>query len=164
MNTLFAAGTVPLVFTIERVGRRAVLLWSAVALTVCMVVFVAMIGLPNPTPATQWTAVAAIFVYNSVFGYGWIGVCWLYGPEVRSPPDPTLDIADSCLDRSAQTTSHWCSRWCVRRVALLIHHCICRGNCSSKYWLEDLALDGPFLRCRNSLRLVHVPRGKLCIH
>ncbi|OAL03659.1 general substrate transporter [Phaeosphaeriaceae sp. SRC1lsM3a] len=82
MNTLFAAGTVPLVFTIERVGRRAVLLWSAVALTVCMVVFVAMIGLPNPTPATQWTAVAAIFVYNSVFGYGWIGVCWLYGPEI----------------------------------------------------------------------------------
>ncbi|KAH6632880.1 general substrate transporter [Boeremia exigua] len=82
MNTLFAAGTIPLVFTIERVGRRAVLLWSAVALTGCMIVFVAMIGLPNPTPATQWTAVAAIFVYNSVFGYGWIGVCWLYGPEI----------------------------------------------------------------------------------
>lgn len=82
MNTLFAAGTVPLVFTIERVGRRAVMLWSAVALTICMIVFVAMIGLPNPSPTTQWTAVAAIFVYNTVFGYGWIGVCWLYGPEV----------------------------------------------------------------------------------
>jgi MFS family permease len=82
MNTLFAAGTVPLVFTIERFGRRAIMLWSAVALTVCMVVFVAMIGLPNPTPTTQWVAVAAIFVYNTVFGYGWIGVCWLYGPEV----------------------------------------------------------------------------------
>jgi hypothetical protein len=82
MNTLFAAGTIPLVFTIEKVGRRAVMLWSAVALTVCMAVFVAMIGRPNPTPTTQWIAVAAIFVYNSVFGYGWIGVCWLYGPEV----------------------------------------------------------------------------------
>ena len=82
MNTLFAAGTVPLVFTIERVGRRGVLMWSAVVLTICMVVFVTMIGLPNTTVATQWTAVAAIFVYNIVFGYGWIGVCWLYGPEV----------------------------------------------------------------------------------
>lgn len=93
MNTLFAAGTIPLVFTIERVGRRAVLLWSAVALTVCMVVFVAMIGLPNPSPATQWTAVAAIFVYNTVFGYGWIGVCWLYGPEVGSSPrHPTSSV------------------------------------------------------------------------
>src|SRR5690348_14517420 len=83
MNTLFAAGTVPLVFTIERVGRRAVMMYSAVVLTVCMVIFVAMIGLPNPTVATQWVGVAAIFVYNSVFGYGWIGVPWLYGPEVR---------------------------------------------------------------------------------
>lgn len=82
MNTLFAAGTVPLVYTIERVGRRNVMMYSAAALTVCMVVFVAMIGMPNPTIGTQWTAVAAIFVYNTVFGYGWIGVCWLYGPEV----------------------------------------------------------------------------------
>jgi MFS family permease len=83
MNTLFAAGTVPLVYTIEKVGRRNVMLYSAIVLTVCMSIFVAMISLPNPSAGTQWTAVAAIFVYNIVFGYGWIGVCWLYGPEVR---------------------------------------------------------------------------------
>lgn len=82
MNTLFAAGSVPLIFTIERFGRRNILIHSAVALTVCLVIFIAMIGLPNPTAATQWTAVGAIFVYNFVFGYGWIGVPWLYGPEV----------------------------------------------------------------------------------
>ncbi|KAF1984626.1 general substrate transporter [Aulographum hederae CBS 113979] len=84
MNTLFAAGTIPLVFTIERFGRRNILIYSAVALTVCMVIFVAMIGLPESTksPATQWVAVAAIFVYNNVLGYGWIGVPWLYGPEI----------------------------------------------------------------------------------
>lgn len=84
MNTLFAAGTVPLVYTIEKVGRRNVMLYSAVVLTICMSIFVAMISLPNPSVSTQWTAVAAIFVYNIVFGYGWIGVCWLYGPEVRT--------------------------------------------------------------------------------
>jgi hypothetical protein len=44
-----------------------------------------MIGLPNPTITTQWVAVASIIVYNFVFGYGWIGVPWLYGPEVRPP-------------------------------------------------------------------------------
>ncbi|KFZ10526.1 hypothetical protein V502_08077 [Pseudogymnoascus sp. VKM F-4520 (FW-2644)] len=82
MNTLFAAGTVPLVYTIEKVGRRNVMLYSAIVLTVCMSIFVAMISLPNPSAGTQWTAVAAIFVYNIVFGYGWIGVCWLYGPEI----------------------------------------------------------------------------------
>ncbi|KAG7150209.1 Major facilitator superfamily transporter mfsA like protein [Verticillium longisporum] len=81
MNTLFAAGTIPLVYTIEKFGRRNILMYSAVVLTMCTVVFVAIIGLPNPTGATQWTAVGAIFIYNTVFGYGWIGVCWLYEPE-----------------------------------------------------------------------------------
>ncbi|UPK94714.1 hypothetical protein LCI18_005649 [Fusarium solani-melongenae] len=82
MNTVFALGTVPLVWTVEKFGRRSILMWSAVVLTICMVIFVAMIGISNPTLATQWTAVAAIFVYNTVFGYGWIGICWLYGPEI----------------------------------------------------------------------------------
>ncbi|KEF62489.1 uncharacterized protein A1O9_00462 [Exophiala aquamarina CBS 119918] len=82
MNTGFAAGTFPLPWTIERVGRRNVLIWSAALLTVCMIVFVAMIGLPNPSTATQWVAVGAIVVYNFAFGYGWIGVPWLYGPEI----------------------------------------------------------------------------------
>jgi MFS family permease len=85
MATGFAAGTYPLPWTIERFGRRKILIWSAVILTICMIIFVAMIGLPNPTAATQWVAVASIIVYNFVFGYGWIGVPWLYGPEVRSP-------------------------------------------------------------------------------
>lgn len=82
MNTGFAAGTYFLPFTIERFGRRKILIWSAFVLTICMVVFVAMIGLSNPTFGTQWTAVGAVIVYNFVFGYGWIGVPWLYGPEV----------------------------------------------------------------------------------
>jgi MFS family permease len=82
MNTGFALGTVPLPWTIEWLGRRRVMIWSAVLLTACMVVFVAMIGLPNPTLATQWISVAAIIIYNFTFGFGWIGVPWLYGPEV----------------------------------------------------------------------------------
>lgn len=82
MATGFAAGTYPLPWTIERLGRRNILIWSAVILTICMIVFVTMIGLSHPSAATQWVAVAAIVLYNFVFGYGWIGVPWLYGPEV----------------------------------------------------------------------------------
>ncbi|KIW61331.1 hypothetical protein PV05_01463 [Exophiala xenobiotica] len=82
MNTGFAAGTYFLPSTIERFGRRGVMIWSAVVLTICMLIFVIMIGLPNPTLATQWVAVAVVIVYNFVFGYGWIGVPWLYGPEI----------------------------------------------------------------------------------
>lgn len=94
MNTLFAIGTIPLVFTIEKFGRRNILLYTSIVLTICLVIFVAMIGLPNPTNATQWTAVGAILVYNSVFGYGWIGVPWLYGPEVRTTEPRALGIRE----------------------------------------------------------------------
>ncbi|KAK5941733.1 hypothetical protein PMZ80_005684 [Knufia obscura] len=82
MNTLFAAGTYFLPSTIERFGRRKIMIYSAIALTICMIIFVAMIGLKNPTKGTQWTAVAIVCIYNFIFGYGWIGVPWLYGPEI----------------------------------------------------------------------------------
>ncbi|KAJ5378274.1 uncharacterized protein N7496_005683 [Penicillium cataractarum] len=82
MTTVFALGATLLPSTIERVGRRAVLIYSAAAMTVCLAIFVAMIGSSNPTLAKQWTAIAFIFIYNFIFGYGWIGVCWLYGPEI----------------------------------------------------------------------------------
>lgn len=82
MNTAFASGSYLLPSTIERFGRRAILIYSAVGLTICMTIFVAMIGQPNPNLAEKWTAVAVMFAYNFLFGYGWIGVCWLYGPEV----------------------------------------------------------------------------------
>lgn len=82
MNNAFALVTIPLVWTVETISRRSIPLWSAVILTGCMVIFVIMIGLPNRTLATQWTAVGEIFIYNLVFGYGWIGIYWLYGREV----------------------------------------------------------------------------------
>lgn len=91
MNTTFAAGSFLLPGTIERFGRRSIMIYSATGLTVCMTIFVAMIGAPHPTLATQWTAVAAAFLYNFIFGYGWIGVCWLYGPEVPSFPSQSYN-------------------------------------------------------------------------
>jgi hypothetical protein len=82
MNTLLAIGTFFLPPTIERFGRRPILLWSAVGCTVCMLIFVIMICLPNQTVATGWTAVAFVILYNAFFGYGYAGVPWLYGVEV----------------------------------------------------------------------------------
>lgn len=83
MTTVFALGAATLPFSIEQVGRRRVLMYSAAMMAVCLSIFVAMIGSPHRTLAKQWTAIAALICYNYIFGYGWIGVCWLYGPEVR---------------------------------------------------------------------------------
>lgn len=85
MNSVFAMGTFFTPSTIERGGRRGIMLWSSVALTVFMLIFVVMINLGDKiNDATQWTAVASVCAYIFVFGYGWVGIPWLYGPEVRT--------------------------------------------------------------------------------
>lgn len=99
MNTGFAAGTFFLPagpLGIERVGRRGVMMYSAIVLTFCLLIFTTMINLKNKTTATQWTGVAFIIIYNFVFGWGWIGVPWLYGPEVSPSVRQRVRFA-SCL-------------------------------------------------------------------
>lgn len=83
MNTGFALGTWGLPSTIEKFGRRPIMLWSATVCAVSMLIFLVMIAQPNPTFATQWTAVAFVIVFNFAIGYGLVGVPWLYGPEVN---------------------------------------------------------------------------------
>jgi MFS family permease len=92
MNTCFALGTFLLPPTIERLGRRRIMLGGAVACTVLMLIFVIMVGLPHQNMASQWTAVAAVIAFIFVFGYSWIGTVWLYGAEVRSPATPRHDM------------------------------------------------------------------------
>lgn len=125
MNTLFATGTVFLPFTIERFGRRNILMYSAAGLTICMAIFVGMISQAKPTLGMQWTAVAFVVIYNFIFGYGWIGVCWLYGPEVSSSQGCQY-LANKILpDCSFEIPPHWWSSGRVWRVALLFHHSLC---------------------------------------
>jgi hypothetical protein len=119
---------------------------------------VTMIGLPNKSLVTQWVAVAAIFVYNIIFGYGWIGVCWLYGPEVSTYLfDNWVRSLNDVTDCSFETPPCWCSRGCFRRMAFLIHHCLRRWNRPAECWLENLDLDGTFLCSCGCIRLLHVP-------
>jgi MFS family permease len=99
MNTLFALGTWPLPATIERFGRRRIMLWSALVCAVLMTIFVVLIGVPSQNKGTQWGAAVMICIWNMIFGYGWIGCPWLYGPEVRT----TLAIPSySCIDTANQ--------------------------------------------------------------
>lgn len=76
-NTAFWMGTWPLFWTLERWGRRPIIFWSSVACTIAMAVFVAMLGVPHQTLATQWTAVTFVIIFVIIFGYGWIAIPWL---------------------------------------------------------------------------------------
>lgn len=72
LNIFFALGCVPLYFTIERGGRRSVLLYSAMAMTVLIPIFSILIAI-SPTPSIQWASIGVMFIFLFVFGYAWQG-------------------------------------------------------------------------------------------
>jgi sugar porter (SP) family MFS transporter len=73
-------GSITAVFTVEIFGRRPVLLWGAVACTVCMVCYT--IGLAVNTHDSLLMSTVFIFLFDFCFGAAWIGVPWLYAAEV----------------------------------------------------------------------------------
>lgn len=144
--------------TIEKFGRRSIMLWSAVVLGISMLIFTVMIALPNPTLATQWTAIAFIIIYNLAFGYGWVGCPWLYGPEVRQI-FVKIDISPAnqltCIKDCAASVSPCCwSCGIPGRMALLVHHRVCRWDRSRSGWVENLDLANYILHHRSPVRLL----------
>jgi MFS family permease len=81
LNIFFALGCFPLIFTIERVGRRSVLMYGAMAMSVLIGIFTVLVAIP-PTPAIQWASIGIIFIFLFVFGYAWQGCVWLYCSEI----------------------------------------------------------------------------------
>lgn len=74
LNTAFAIASYPPIWYIERVGRRAMMIWSALGCGVCMLVYVVLTTLPadKQTTGTNWGAVAIIILYEIVFAFGWL--------------------------------------------------------------------------------------------
>jgi MFS family permease len=81
LNIFFALGCVPLYFTIERVGRRSVLLYGAITMTILISIFTVLVAL-STTEANRWAAIGIIFIFLFVFGYAWQGCVWLYCAEI----------------------------------------------------------------------------------
>ena len=84
LNTAFALASYPPIWFIEKVGRRAMMIWSALGCGICMLIYVIVTTLPasKQTIGTNWTAVVFIILYEIVFAFGWLGTCWVYGPEI----------------------------------------------------------------------------------
>ena len=61
---------------IDRVGRRKLMLFGAFGQTLTMVLL-AVLGSID-TSATQIVSAVLLFVFNSFFAVGWLGMTWLY--------------------------------------------------------------------------------------
>ncbi|KNZ43976.1 uncharacterized protein VP01_965g6 [Puccinia sorghi] len=76
------------VYTIERFGRRKLMIGGAAGMAVSMAVLAASvwkIEKNGPASTDVGPAIAAtvfFFVYNTFFGIGWLGMSWLYSAEI----------------------------------------------------------------------------------
>ncbi|KAL4896783.1 general substrate transporter [Aspergillus ambiguus] len=68
------------VFTIEIFGRRTLMLFGAAGMSLSMVVLAitASIG----TPGANYACVVFLFIFNTFFAIGWLGMTWLYPAEI----------------------------------------------------------------------------------
>lgn len=61
---------------IDRIGRRRLMLFGAVAQMITMILL-AVLGSVD-TSAAQIVSAVLLFVFNSFFAVGWLGMTWLY--------------------------------------------------------------------------------------
>jgi len=75
----FLAALVAL-FVVDRLGRRRLMMWNAGGMGLAMMV--AGIGLSTGTHSGALAATVMIFLFNTFFAIGWLGITWLYPAEV----------------------------------------------------------------------------------
>ncbi|KIV96847.1 hypothetical protein PV10_00664 [Exophiala mesophila] len=75
----FLASWIP-VFIIEKVGRRKLMIFGAAGMSFSMVMLAAMTSIGGTGPGI--VAAAFLFIFNTFFAIGWLGMTWLYPAEV----------------------------------------------------------------------------------
>ena len=83
----FAASWVA-VFTVERFGRRTLMIFGAIGMSASMVILAITDSISAANPKTPKGTNAGIaqtvflFVFNTFFAIGWLGMTWLYPAEI----------------------------------------------------------------------------------
>lgn len=80
-NLIFAAGCIPFIFFVEKLGRRSIMLWSAVLMSIFMLIFLVLQAI-NPTTSMQWASIGVIWIFLFTMSFGWQGCVWLYCSEI----------------------------------------------------------------------------------
>jgi sugar porter (SP) family MFS transporter len=84
-NTAYVFVACIAIFTIERVGRRKLLLIGSVGQASSMAILAGTVWLANKGNSHAGIAAALfIFIFNAFFGLGWLGIPWLYPAEIVS--------------------------------------------------------------------------------
>lgn len=68
------------VFTIEKFGRRPLMLFGAAGMSFSMVILAIMTKLGGKGP--DIVSALFLFIFNTFFAIGWLGMTWLYPAEI----------------------------------------------------------------------------------
>lgn len=68
------------VFTIEKFGRRQLMLFGSAGMSMSMVILAIMTRLGGKGPGI--VAALFLFIFNTFFAIGWLGMTWLYPAEI----------------------------------------------------------------------------------
>lgn len=81
-TTYFLTSLVAL-FLIERVGRRKLMIWTALLQAATMAILAGLYKINKAgSTAAQVISVLCLFLFNTWFSVGWLGMTWLYPAEV----------------------------------------------------------------------------------
>lgn len=125
-NIIFALGCVPLYFTIERVGRRSVLLYGAITMTTLVVIFIILLAIPS-TPSIQWGSIGVLWVFLFIMGYAWEGAVWLYCCEIAP-------LEYRHIGGAATSTGEWLATFLTVFVGPIGF-----DNCGWRFWIWVLS-------------------------
>jgi sugar porter (SP) family MFS transporter len=72
----------PAVFLVERVGRRKLMLFGAVGQAATMAILAGVNSQKDKNDGYKIASVVFLFVFNTFFAIGWLGMTWLYPAEI----------------------------------------------------------------------------------
>jgi len=101
MNVCQLVGVTPSFLLLDIVGRRTLLLWGSVGMTICHVVVAALVGTYTGKWENNqdkgWVGVAFILLYMIIFGLTWGPVPWAMPSEIFSSSLRSKGVAISVV-------------------------------------------------------------------
>jgi sugar porter (SP) family MFS transporter len=112
------------VLTVDRFGRRKLMIFSAIGMGCCMAIAAGCSSVPHNTAAVALAA-AAIFMYSFFFPTGFLGLTFLYAAEV-APLSYRVPIT------SISTAAAWLFNFVGCPSSFEPLHCILLTSCSGR--------------------------------
>ncbi|KAG9785979.1 hypothetical protein KCU95_g8631, partial [Aureobasidium melanogenum] len=111
----YLLSTVPPWYLVDRLGRRFILMWGAVAMIISLSAISYFIYID--IHLTPRMVVIFVVLYNAAFGASWGPIPWLYPPEI-------LPLSIRAKGASLSTASNWAFNWLVGELTPILQDLI----------------------------------------